>query len=77
MRTLSRQSTIHFEPDTFNALKIKSELSNLSVSEIVDEAVRLLMAEDIQDLSTFEERQGEKEIGHAALLSNLKQYGKM
>jgi hypothetical protein len=72
MSTLSKPSTIYFDPAIYNALKIKSASSRLSVSEIVDEAVRLLMKEDQQDLSAFSERESEKEIGYEALRNDLK-----
>jgi hypothetical protein len=77
MSTLSKPSTIYFDPAIYNALKIKSALSNLSVSEIVDEAVRELMNEYLQDLSAFSEHEEENEVGFELLLNNLKKYEKV
>jgi hypothetical protein len=77
MATLSKRSTVYFEPSIHQALKLKAASSHLSVSELVDEAVRLLMSEDQEDLATFSERENEKEISYEALLNDLKKHGKI
>jgi len=77
MSNLSKRSTIYFEPDIHQALKIKAASSHLSVSELVDEAVRLLMSEDRDDLAAFSERVSEREISYEALLNDLKKHGKI
>jgi len=77
MGDLSKRSTIYFEPDIHQALKIRAASAQLSVSELVDEAVRLLMSEDHDDLAAFSERADEKEISYEALLSDLKKHGKI
>ena len=77
MGNLSKRSTIYFEPEIHQALKVKAASTQLSVSELVDEAVRLLMIEDHDDLSAFSERADEKEISYEALLRDLKKHGKL
>ena len=77
MSNLSKRSTIYFEPSIHQALKLKSASSQLSVSELVDEAVRLLMNEDQEDLAAFAERADEKEISYETLLNDLKKHGKI
>jgi hypothetical protein len=77
MSNLSKRSTIYFEPNIHQALKVKAASSHLSVSELVDEAVRLLMSEDQEDLAAFSEREGEREISYEALLNDLKKHGKI
>ncbi len=67
MSTLSKRSTVYFEPEVHQALKIRAASSHLSISEIVDEAVRVLMSEDQEDLKTFSERVNEPEISYEAL----------
>jgi hypothetical protein len=74
---LSKRSTIYFEPDIHQALKIKAASAQLSVSELVDEAVRLVMNEDQEDLAAFSERADQKEISYEALLNDLKRHGKI
>ena len=77
MSNLSKRSTIYFKPEIHQALKMKSASSHVSVSELVDEAVRLLMSEDQEDLTAFSDREGEKEISYEALLNDLKKHGKI
>lgn len=77
MSNLSKRSTIYFEPSIHQALKVRAASSHLSVSELVDEAIRLLMSEDQEDLAAFSERESEKEISYEALLNDLKKHGKI
>lgn len=77
MSNLSKRSTIYFEPAIHQALKMKAASSHLSISELIDEAVRLLMNEDQEDLAAFSERENEKEISYEALLNDLKKHGKI
>ena len=77
MSNLSKRSTVYFEPSIHQALKLKAASSHLSVSELIDEAVRLLMNEDQEDLAAFSERENEEEISYEALLNDLKKHGKI
>lgn len=77
MSNLSKRSTIYFEPSIHQALKVKAATSQLSVSELVDQAIRLLLSEDQDDLAAFAERENEKEISYEALLNDLKKHGKI
>ena len=74
---LSKRSTVYFEPAIHQALKMRAASSDISLSELVDEAVRLLMNEDQEDLAIFSERTKEKEISYEALLNDLKKHGKI
>jgi|TARA_B110000090_G_C13313653_1_gene420654 hypothetical protein len=77
MSTLSKRSTVYFDPDIHQALRIKAASSNLSLSEIVDDALRVQLAEDQEDLSAFEARVREPEMSYESLLKDLKKHGKI
>ena len=77
MSTLSKRSTVYFDPDIHQALRIQAASSHLSVSEIIDEALRAQLAEDQEDLATFEARVKEPEISYETLLKDLKKHGKI
>jgi hypothetical protein len=47
------------------------------VSEVVNEAVRIALREDQEDLSVFEERVNEPTISYEELLQDLKSHGKL
>ncbi len=77
MGNLSKRSTVYFDPDIHQALKLKAAATDSSLSEIVDEAVRLLMLEDQEDLEAIENRVAEPVISYDALLKDLKRHGKI
>lgn len=77
MSDLSKRSTIYFDPAIHQALRMRAASTQVSLSELVDEAVRLMMREDQEDLAAFELRAAEPEITYEALLADLKQHGKL
>jgi hypothetical protein len=77
MTNLSKRSTVYFEPHIDQALKIRAAMTQLSVSELIDEAVRHLMNEDHEDLKSVSNRIAEEEISYEALLEDLKSNGQI
>jgi hypothetical protein len=77
MGILTKRSTVYFDPALHQALKLKAASTDTSLSELVDEAVRLLMSEDEEDLSAFANRVKEPNISYEALLKDLKKHGKI
>ncbi|MBS1255440.1 MAG: hypothetical protein MAG581_01241 [Deltaproteobacteria bacterium] len=77
MSELSKRSTVYFEPEIHHALKIKAATTDQSVSEIVNEALRVSLQEDREDLKTIEERLKEPIISYEELLEDLKSHGKI
>ena len=77
MSTLSKRSTVYFDPAIHQAVRIKAASSHLSVSEIVDEALRMQLAVDQEDLSAFDARVREPEMSYESLLKDLKKHGKI
>jgi len=77
MAELTKRSTIYFDPAIHQALKLKAASTDLSLSDLVDEAVRLLMAEDQEDLVSIADRASESVISYEALLNDLKKNGKL
>ena len=77
MGALSKRSTVYFDPEIHQALKLKAVSAESSLSELVDEAVRLLMLEDQEDIASIADRVGEPVITYEALLNDLKKHGKL
>ena len=77
MSELSKRSTIYFEPEVHYALRMKAVVAQVSVSNVVNEAVRLALREDQEDLSAFEERANEPILSYEELLQDLKSHGKL
>jgi len=77
MTTLSKRSTVYFDENIHQALRVKAVTSHRSLSEVVNDAVKLLLSEDQQDLSSFEHRINEPSISYEALLNDLKAHDKI
>lgn len=66
-----------FEMDIHHALRVKAANIHQSISEVVNEAVRLALREDAEGLGAFEERAEEATLSYEALLKDLKSHGKL
>lgn len=73
----SSRATVYFEPEIHHALRVKAANTHQTISEVVNEAVRLALREDQEDLSAFEERIAEPTLSYEALLKDLKSHGKL
>jgi hypothetical protein len=73
----AKRATIYFEPALHRAIRLKAAHTNRSLSEIVNDAVRLSLREDQEDLEAFEDRIAEPTLSYEALLKDLKANGKL
>jgi len=73
----ARRVTVYFEPDVHRALKLKAASSDRSVSEMVNDAVRMTLAEDAEDLDAFEKRAQEPELAFEEFVKALRRRGKL
>ena len=78
MRTQqSKRATVYLDSDLHRALKIKSAQSDQTLSELVNFAIRLSLAEDHEDLLAFDERKDESNLDFEEVLKELKASGKL
>jgi len=77
MSSSSKRSTVYFEPEVHQALRLKAALTHRSVSDLVNEAVRNVLQEDQEDLEAYETRISEPTITYEELLNDLKAHGKL
>lgn len=73
----AKRSTIYFEPELHQALRLKAASTNRSVSELVNEAVRQVLREDQEDLAAISDRVAEPTISYEELLDDLKRHGRI
>ena len=59
------------------ALRIKAAETSISISEIVNNAVKLALAEDAEDLAAFQERAKEPLVSFEDVLKELKRNGRI
>lgn len=69
------RSTVYLDPDLHQALRLKSAQSRRSMSDIVNEALRLTLREDEEDLAAVRARAREKPLDYEAFLAKLKADG--
>ncbi len=77
MTTLTKRATVYLKPGLHRALRLKSVETARSLSDIVNEAVQLSLAEDAEDLAAFDARSNEPVISYEAALKELKCHGKI
>jgi len=62
MKANTKRTTVYLDSDLHHALRIKAAQTEHSMSELVQEAIKLSLAEDSIDLSTFEQRRKEPSL---------------
>ncbi len=77
MSVSQKRATVYFDPDIHKALKIKSLETSKSLSELVNRAVKELLAEDAEDIDDIEKRADDKHISYAELVKRLKKDGRI
>jgi hypothetical protein len=77
MRSLQKRATVYFDSLLHRALRFKAAETERSISEIVNDAVRLSLEEDAEDLAAFQERAKEPNLSFEAVLKDLRKRGKL
>ncbi len=72
-----RRATVYLEPEIHRALKLRAAATDRSISAMVNEAVRLVLAEDAEDLAAIDDRVAEPDIEFDAFVKSLKSRGRL
>jgi len=72
---MAKRATVYFEEPVHRALRLKAAETDQSVSDLVNEAVRRSLAEDVEDLAAFRERAAEPTLAFEDFVSDLKRRG--
>ena len=72
-----KRTTVYFEPAIHRALRLKSLETERSLSELVNESVKISLGEDAEDLAAFEERAAEKSLSFEEVVKDLRQRGQI
>jgi hypothetical protein len=75
IRIKDRRATIYFDADLRKALRLKAPETERSMSDLVNDAVRILLAEDAEDLQAIEERASEPTVSFDSFVKDLKARG--
>ena len=77
MNTEPKRATVYFDPEIHRALRLKAAETGRSMSDLVNEAVQLSLAEDADDLAAFVDRVNEPNLPYEAVVKDLKRRGKI
>lgn len=75
MVTSQKRATVYFDPALHRALRVKAAETDRSLSDLVNEAVKLSLLEDAEDLAAFEERAGESSLAFEDVVKDLRRSG--
>jgi len=77
MSAKTKRATIYFDPALHKALRVKAAETEQSMSDMVNDAVRILLAEDADDLAAIDARKGEPTVTFEDFVRDLKERGRL
>jgi hypothetical protein len=75
--TTARRATVYLDADLHRALRVKAAETDKSISDLVNAAVRLNLAEDAEDLAAYRSRVKEPSLDLEKVLTDLRRRGKL
>jgi hypothetical protein len=76
MRTL-RRATVYFEADVHRVLRLKAAAHERSMSDLVNDAAKVALAEDAADLEAFDKRRKERSTLFEGFVRGMKRRGRL
>jgi hypothetical protein len=73
---MASRVTIHFDEDLHRALQLKAAEADVSISTLVNDAVRQSLLEDSEDLSALWERREEPGLSFDCMVDRLRRHGR-
>jgi plasmid stability protein len=77
MKVSHKRATVYFDSELHRALRLKAAETDRSISDVVNDAIRLKLAEDLEDLAAFEETAKEPSLLFEDVLKDLRKRGKL
>lgn len=75
MSTKTKRATIYLDPDLHRALKFKGVQMDMSVSDLVNQAIKESLTEDAEDLAAFDTRAAEPSLDFEEVVRDLRKRG--
>ena len=72
IHAIMKRASVYFEEDLHKALKLKAAEASSSGSDLVNKAIRDSLAEDLDDLQAFRDRETEPSVDFESFLKGLK-----
>ena len=70
-----KRATVYFEEDVHQALRLRAVATDRTVSDMVNEAVKIALSNDAEDLAAFSNRKNEKSLSFDTFVQGLKRRG--
>lgn len=77
MKTETKRTTIYLDSDLHRALRVKAAETERTVSELIESAVQLSLAEDAIDIAAYEKRKDESRLTFEQVVKKLRKNGKI
>ena len=69
------KATLYLDDTVHQALRMKAAETRQSMSDLVNEALKVSLREDLEDISDWKKRRNEKTYGYEEFLSQLEADG--
>jgi hypothetical protein len=73
----AKRATVYFDPVVHRALRLKAVATDRSVSDLVNDAVKLALSEDAEDYAVFAQRANEPEEDFQSFVKSLRASGRL
>ena len=73
----TKRATIYFDAHVHRALRLRAAACNRSISDMVNEAVRMTLVEDADDLKDADQRQAEPSYSFEEFVTSLRDSGRL
>ena len=77
MSNKTKRTTIYVDVRLHKALRLKAAETDRSVSDLVNDAIQSSLAEELADLTAFDERAGEPNLRFKDVLKDLRRSGRI
>ncbi|MGH9398194.1 MAG: CopG family transcriptional regulator [Terriglobia bacterium] len=77
MNTAHKRATVYFDQKLHRALRLKAAQTDCSISRLVNDAVREVLAEDAEDLAAIEARRNEPDLDFEGVVKDMKRRGRL
>jgi len=72
-----KRTTVYLDESLHRALQLKAIENHHSVSEMINDAIRFILAEDALDIEAYHKRKDEPSLSFEKALKKLKKNGKI
>jgi hypothetical protein len=73
----SKRATVYFDASVHQALRLKAAATDRSISDMVNDAVKIALAEDAEDLAAFDQRKAERSVSFESLVREMRKRGRI